>query len=260
MKKSVKAIAAMAMISGMFLSAGNFSPIQNGFTAVSAESSEGLTNIGGKIYFIGSDGNYLKGWKTVDGKKYFFRKNGSAAKGILSIGGTYYRFSDEGVCLGKITGWMKKNGKRVYLSEGKKLSGWQVIDYNVYYFYDDGTAATGKTILFGNEINFSDKGVWDNTNPTDLTAGDFRKNITESIGDDNYAGSDEGHGILTLYFKDPALYADQIEEWRKTYPFLNIEKADYSLSELQSVADELKLNKKKQKPQGNTHGFCNDPI
>lgn len=200
----------------------------------------------GKIYGYNDEGEILRGWKTINGKMYCFKSDGSAVKGVASVGGAYYKFSDEGICLGKITGWIRRKGKRIYLSKGKTLSGWQRINNDFYYFYEDGSAATGTTILFGNEINFSDKGVWDMTWPADLSPDDFLKKITENINNDNYAGSVIGsHGILTLYFKNPALYADQIEEWRKIYPFFNIEKADYSLSELQFVADELKLNKKK---------------
>ncbi len=101
-------------------------------------SSEGLRNIYGKLYYVQSDGSYYVGWKTIDSRKYFFGMDGAALTGNTVIGNVRYIFGSNGVCGGKYTGWVRKNGYRYYYKNGMYVTGVNKISGKTYTFGDNG--------------------------------------------------------------------------------------------------------------------------
>ncbi len=103
---------------------------ENAFSYCSAEeyilpeyAPEGISYIGGKKYYVQSDGSYYVGWKTIDGKKYFFGMDGAAITQNMIIGNVRYIFEPSGVCTGTYTGWIEMGGNKYYCKNGRFLTG-----------------------------------------------------------------------------------------------------------------------------------------
>ena len=100
--------------------------LSNSTTDVQAATA-GFKTIGGKTYYIKSDGSKQKGWLTLGKYKYYFNKTtGVQVKGWLSVSGkkTYYFTSKKGAM---VTGWMtdsKKHKRYFNPKTGKLTRGW----------------------------------------------------------------------------------------------------------------------------------------
>lgn len=101
-------------------------------------SSEGLRNIYGRLYYVQSDGSYYVGWKTIGSQKYFFGMDGAALTQNTIIGNVRYIFSENGVCGGRYTGWVRKDGYRYYYKNGMYVTGVNKISGKTYTFGDNG--------------------------------------------------------------------------------------------------------------------------
>jgi len=93
-------------------------------------------------------------WKKLGGKWYYIGSDGSVMTGFADIGGKTYYFDDSGVMLTK---WQKIGGYWYYFaSSGAMKTGWQKISKVWYFFDDSGVMATGlhqigsKTYYFKN--------------------------------------------------------------------------------------------------------------
>lgn len=101
-------------------------------------SSEGLRNIYGRLYYVQSDGSYYVGWKTIGSQKYFFGMDGAALTQNTVIGNVRYIFSENGLCGGRYTGWVRKDGYRYYYKNGMYVTGVNKISGKTYTFSDNG--------------------------------------------------------------------------------------------------------------------------
>lgn len=101
-------------------------------------SSEGLRSIYGKLYYVQSDGSYYVGWKTIGSQKYFFGMDGAALTQNTVVGNVRYVFAENGVCGGKYTGWVRKDGYRYYYKNGMYVTGVNKISGKTYTFNDNG--------------------------------------------------------------------------------------------------------------------------
>lgn len=99
---------------------------------------EGISYIGGKKYYVQSDGSYYVGWKTIDGKKYFFGMDGAAITQNMIIGNVRYTFEPSGVCTGTYTGWLDMEGHRYYCKNGRFVTGVNKISGKTYTFSSEG--------------------------------------------------------------------------------------------------------------------------
>ncbi len=99
---------------------------------------EGIRNIRGRLYYVQRDGSYYVGWKTVNGKKYFFGMDGAALTKNTVVGNVRYTFDINGVCTGKYTGWVTKNGYRYYYKNGRYVTGINKISGKIYNFNENG--------------------------------------------------------------------------------------------------------------------------
>lgn len=99
---------------------------------------EGISYIGGKKYYVQSDGSYYVGWKTIDGKKYFFGMDGAAITQNMIIGNVRYTFEPSGVCTGTYTGWLEMEGNRYYCKNGRFVTGVNKISGKTYTFSSEG--------------------------------------------------------------------------------------------------------------------------
>ncbi|NSK30732.1 MBL fold metallo-hydrolase, partial [Sellimonas intestinalis] len=112
----------------------------NGYTYYFLEGGKwltGLQEIEGKWYNFAGTGGSLTGWRTIDGKKYYFDPEVRyAVTGIKKIDGVIYQFSDDGVLQKEIVpGLTEEDGKLYYYDEnGKKKTGFQIVDGKRYYF------------------------------------------------------------------------------------------------------------------------------
>ena len=88
----------------------------------------------GKKWYQDSEGKVLTGFQVIDGEKYYFSpENYQAQVGFVPVNNDvyYFRVSD---CTA-VPGWKMAYGKKWYQdSEGKVLTGFQVIDGKKYYF------------------------------------------------------------------------------------------------------------------------------
>lgn len=118
---------------------------ENAFSYCSAEeyilpeyAPEGISYIGGKKYYVQSDGSYYVGWKTINGSKYFFGMDGAAITQNMIIGNVRYTFDPSGVCTGTYTGWVEMNGFRYYCKNGRFVTGVYKISGRTYTFSSEG--------------------------------------------------------------------------------------------------------------------------
>ena len=121
--------------------------LSNSTTEVQAATA-GFKTIGGKTYYIKSDGSKQKGWLTLGKYKYYFNKTtGVQVKGWLSVSGkkTYYFTSKKGAM---VTGWMtdsKKHKRYFNPKTGKLTRGWMKNSKGQKYYFTsgEGVMATG---------------------------------------------------------------------------------------------------------------------
>ena len=121
--------------------------LSNSTTDVQAATA-GFKTIGGKTYYIKSDGSKQKGWLTLGKYKYYFNKTTRVqVKGWLSVSGkkTYYFTSKKGAM---VTGWMtdsKKHKRYFNPKTGKLTRGWMKNSKGQKYYFTsgEGVMATG---------------------------------------------------------------------------------------------------------------------
>lgn len=121
--------------------------LSNSTTEVQAATA-GFKTIGGKTYYIKSDGSKQKGWLTLGKYKYYFNiTTGVQVKGWLSVSGkkTYYFTSKKGAM---VTGWMtdsKKHKRYFNPKTGKLTRGWMKNSKGQKYYFTsgEGVMATG---------------------------------------------------------------------------------------------------------------------
>ena len=146
-------------------------------------ATAGFKTVGGKTYYIKSDGSKQKGWLTLGKYKYYFNKTtGVQVKGWLNVNGqkTYYFTSQKGAMVtgwltdsrkrkryfdpktGKLTrGWLKnsKGQKRYFHStSGVMATGWlKNTSKNISYYFDPETGymTTGWRSISGKKYYFS---------------------------------------------------------------------------------------------------------
>ena len=111
-------------------------------------ATAGFKTVGGKTYYIKSDGSKQKGWLTLGKYKYYFNKTtGVQVKGWLNVNGqkTYYFTSQKGAM---VTGWLTDSRKRKRYFDpktGKLTRGWMKNSKGEKYYFTsgDGIMATG---------------------------------------------------------------------------------------------------------------------
>ncbi len=111
-------------------------------------ASAGFKTIGGKTYYIKSNGSKQKGWLTIGKYKYYFNKTtGVQVKGWLNVNGkkTYYFTSKKGAM---VTGWLvdsKKHTRYFDPKTGKLTRGWMKNSKGQRYYFTsgEGVMATG---------------------------------------------------------------------------------------------------------------------
>ena len=111
-------------------------------------ATAGFKTVGGKTYYIKSDGSKQKGWLTLGKYKYYFNKTtGVQVKGWLNVNGqkTYYFTSQKGAM---VTGWLTDSRKRKrYFNPktGKLTRGWMKNSKGEKYYFTsgEGIMATG---------------------------------------------------------------------------------------------------------------------
>ena len=111
-------------------------------------ATAGFNTVGGKTYYIKSDGSKQKGWLTLGKYKYYFNKTtGVQVKGWLNVNGqkTYYFTSQKGVM---VTGWLTDSRKRKRYFDpktGKLTRGWMKNSKGEKYYFTsgEGIMATG---------------------------------------------------------------------------------------------------------------------
>ena len=121
--------------------------LSNSTTDVQAATA-GFKTIGGKTYYIKSDGSKQKGWLTLGKYKYYFNKTtGVQVKCWLSVSGkkTFYFTSKKGAM---VTGWMtdsKKHKRYFNPKTGKLTRGWMKNSKGQKYYFTsgEGVMATG---------------------------------------------------------------------------------------------------------------------
>jgi glucan-binding YG repeat protein len=109
--------------------------------------AKGLTTIGSKTYYFGTDTGKMKtGWKTINGNKYFFNKKTGVLQKNKWLSSKKYYASDSGAILKGLNAV----GNNLYFfntSSGKKVTSTKkTIDGATYYFQSDGTAAKSKWV------------------------------------------------------------------------------------------------------------------
>ena len=111
-------------------------------------ATAGFKTVGGKTYYIKSDGSKQKGWLTLGKYKYYFNKTtGVQVKGWLNVNDqkTYYFTSQKGAM---VTGWLTDSRKRKRYFDpktGKLTRGWMKNSKGEKYYFTsgEGIMATG---------------------------------------------------------------------------------------------------------------------
>lgn len=161
-------------------------------------SSTGLTNIDGDLYFFNYDLNdpyAKKWWQTIDGNTYYFGDDFKAKKGFSLINGSTFYFDKYGHLQ---RGLQRINGRIYYLGghDGRLITGWYSMGNNRYFFdvNQGGAAQTGW--YYGDKagvMHFDDNGV-------------MSKGVTK-VGDDYYVFTTNGRGLNA--YKKYGWYTDK---------------------------------------------------
>ncbi|WP_177205631.1 phosphodiester glycosidase family protein [Acetitomaculum ruminis] len=107
----------------------------------------------GYQYFFA--GHYVTGEQVIDGNTYYFDSRGYMQTGVVKDGDLYYYFGqtetvDYGIRLEQpYTGFAIFSGKKYYIKDGIKQTGWQVINGNIYYLHKNEAAASNGYIYTG---------------------------------------------------------------------------------------------------------------
>ncbi|ONI40471.1 hypothetical protein AN640_08720 [Candidatus Epulonipiscium fishelsonii] len=98
----------------------------------------GLQTHNEKTAFYLDGGGVAKEWKEIDGKQYYFLVNGSTIQGIHIIKDIPYGFNKDGsLAISEVT------PEYVTDENGIAQLGWQSVEGNDYYFFNDGIKAIG---------------------------------------------------------------------------------------------------------------------
>ncbi len=132
------------------------------FSNINAALKTGWQSINGNLFYLFDDGSVADGWQTIDDYKYYF-ENHYAIKGFKEISGKTYFFSNINAILK--TGWQSIDGNLFYLfDDGSVADGWQIIDDNKYYFENHyavkGFKEIGGATYFFSNINAVLKKGW----------------------------------------------------------------------------------------------------
>ena len=100
----------------------------------------------GKRSYIKTNSQILTGWQTIGTDRYYFDSTGIALTGEFQIGRYYYYANPQGENLGalvKNTAVIDGNTYGFHPTQYYRLTGWQTLDGQRYYFKEDCSAATG---------------------------------------------------------------------------------------------------------------------
>lgn len=99
------------------------------------------------------------GWQGFPGASPYLLEDNTFADRITIIDDTAYVFDSSGNCSGPFTGFGIIDHKRVYYKDGVPFTnGWITISGHTYYFYPDGSFATGIKNIGGKQYNFDSRG------------------------------------------------------------------------------------------------------
>lgn len=144
---------ALFYSSGACVSSNSWVEINNDWFFIGPDgkiSRDGIVEIGGLQYYLGSSGLMKTGWQFIDGGWHYFRtvSGGPLGSAVVDgwqwIGNYWYRFDENGVMQ---TGWIESSGKTYYLAiagfagypEGACLVGCRrVVDGKLCTFGDEG--------------------------------------------------------------------------------------------------------------------------
>ncbi|SFB18904.1 Glucan-binding domain-containing protein (YG repeat), partial [Acetitomaculum ruminis DSM 5522] len=107
----------------------------------------------GYQYFFA--GHYVTGEQVIDGNIYYFDSRGYMQTGVVKDGDLYYYFGqtetvDYGIRLEQpYTGFAIFSGKKYYIKDGVKQTGWQVINGNIYYLHQNQASSSNGYIYTG---------------------------------------------------------------------------------------------------------------
>ena len=126
------------------------------------------------LFYYGADGKRVFGWQTIEGAKYYFDSYYGALIGENYIDNCGYYFNNDGVMQSNY--WLKIQGDDYeyiyyYDVDGKRVSGWQTIDGNTYYFDSNayiGTYGIGDAYYYFNESGILQKNYWYKTGQGEL--------------------------------------------------------------------------------------------
>ena len=104
-----------------------------------------------------ADGSWAYGWKTISGIRYYFDSVGWMVTDWQAIDGSWFYFDEDGAIVTNAivdgyyvdangamvtNSWVQKDGAWYYFgSNGAMLTGWQMIESERYFFYDNGIMA-----------------------------------------------------------------------------------------------------------------------
>lgn len=100
--------------------------------------------------WAGSDGSFVKGWRTIGDNTYYFNDDYEMLTGLVDIDGLYYNFASNGKLFGKVTtknGWVLSGNVWYYFDgNGTPATGLKTIGTKQYYLYSDGSMSTNALI------------------------------------------------------------------------------------------------------------------
>ena len=101
----------------------------------------GWNLLGGKWYWMNSNGSIYSGWLNCPSGWYYLNADGSMATGWVQVGNTWYYMNESGAMQ---TGWLNRGGTWYYLTgSGAMATGWYMVGGTWYYSNNAGTMQTG---------------------------------------------------------------------------------------------------------------------
>ena len=120
----------------------------------------GIVNIDGtRFYFSEDDFKAVRGTVIYDGYEYFFGDDYVMQTGSIMIDGVPCYFDSNGR---RCEGFHDSEEGKYYIDPytGERAVGWQTIDGNLYYFYEDGIMVDHTTVIDGVNCHFLENGIY----------------------------------------------------------------------------------------------------
>ncbi len=172
------------------------------------KQSSGWITRNGKKYYVTKEQKYLTGKQIIDGIEYSFSNNGELQQYKINKDGyiNYYDASNKLIKKEKVynDGWSNTGNEWIYVKDGKKVTGYNLINGKYYFFNKNGIMQTGWQNVNGERLYFNNDGSLANSWGQENGKWMYLKNGKKQTGwidykNNKYYIADDGYMVVGRY-------------------------------------------------------------